>query len=187
MGGCAKWVLLLALAALLTACGAKDEQPVPLDAEDVEQVEQVYQQGRAAYLAERYEDAAEHFARVATADPEHVKARINWGASLSRGGRAAGSPGPFSAGPGTGAGQRRRPLQLGAPPWPASAAMRKRWRNSTAPAAWAVLSCRQACNGRSTGIWTATGGRNRRPTADDRKRFGQHSSAKDIDLKQSTS
>lgn len=95
MGGCAKWVLLLALAALLTACGAKDEQPVPLDAEDAEQLEQVYQQGRAAYLAERYEDAAGHFARVATADPEHVKARINWGASLSRGGRPLEALGHF--------------------------------------------------------------------------------------------
>ena len=95
MGGCAKWVLLLALAALLTACGAKDEQPVTLNAEDVEQVEQVYQEGRAAYLAERYEDAAGHFARVATADPEHLKARINWGASLSRGGRPLEALGHF--------------------------------------------------------------------------------------------
>lgn len=95
MGGCAKWVLLLALAALLTACGAKDEQPVPFNAEDVEQVEQVYQQGRAAYLAERYDEAAGHFARVATAAPEHLKARINWGASLSRGGRPLEALGHF--------------------------------------------------------------------------------------------
>ena len=87
MGGCAKWVLLLALAALLTACGAKDEQPVPLNADDAEQLERVYQEGRAAYLAERYDEAAGHFARVANANPEHVKARINWGVSLSRGGR----------------------------------------------------------------------------------------------------
>ena len=95
MGGCAKWVLLLALAALLTACGAKDEQPVPLNAEDVEQVEQVYQQGRAAYLAARYDEAAGHFARVANAAPEHLKARINWGASLSRGGRPLEALGHF--------------------------------------------------------------------------------------------
>ena len=95
MGWFAKWALLLALAALLTACGAKDEQPVPLSAEDVEQVEQVYQEGRAAYLAGRYEDAAGHFARVANADPGHVKARINWGASLSRGGRPLESLGHF--------------------------------------------------------------------------------------------
>ena len=77
----------MALAALLAACAPKDEQPAPLNAEDTEQLEQVYQQGRAAYLAERYDEAAGHFARVANADPEHLKARINWGASLSRGGR----------------------------------------------------------------------------------------------------
>lgn len=79
--------MLLALVALLAACAPQDEQPVPLNAEDTEQLEQVYQQGRAAYLAERYDEAAGHFARVANADPEHLKARINWGASLSRGGR----------------------------------------------------------------------------------------------------
>ena len=83
----ATWGLLLALAALLAACASKDEQPAPLSAEDTEQLEQVYQQGRAAYLAGRYDEAAGHFARVANADPEHIKARINWGASLSRGGR----------------------------------------------------------------------------------------------------
>lgn len=94
MGWFARWALLLALAALLAACG-KDEQPVPLNAEDVEQVEQVYQEGRAAYLAGRYEDAAGHFARVANADPEHLKARINWGASLSRGGRPLEAVGHF--------------------------------------------------------------------------------------------
>ena len=95
MGWCVKWGMLLAFVALLTACGAKDEQPVPLDPEDTEQLEQVYQEGRAAYLAGRYEDAAGHFARVANADPEHVKARINWGASLSRGGRPLQALGHF--------------------------------------------------------------------------------------------
>ena len=95
MGWCVKWGMLLAFVALLAACGAKDEQPVPLDAEDTEQLEQVYQEGRAAYQAGRYEDAAGHFARVANADPEHVKARINWGASLSRGGRPLQALGHF--------------------------------------------------------------------------------------------
>ena len=95
MGRIARWGMLLALVALLTACASKDEQPVPLNAEDVAQLEQVYQEGRAAYLAERYEDAARHFARVASADPEHVKARINWGASLSRGGRPLEALGHF--------------------------------------------------------------------------------------------
>ena len=89
------WVLALALAALLTACASKDEQPAPLDPQNVEQLEQVYQEGRAAYLAERYDEAAGHFARVANADPQHLKARINWGASLSRGGRPLEALGHF--------------------------------------------------------------------------------------------
>ena len=95
MRRCAKWGMLLALVALLTACASKDEQPVPLNAEDTEQLEQVYQEGRVAYLAGRYDEAAGHFARVANADPEHVKARINWGASLSRGGRPLEALGHF--------------------------------------------------------------------------------------------
>ena len=89
------WILTLALAALLTACGAKDEQPAPLNPEDAEQLEQVYQEGRAAYRAGRYEVAAGHFARVADVDPGHSKARINWGASLSRGGRPLEALGHF--------------------------------------------------------------------------------------------
>ena len=95
MGWYAKGVLLLALAALLAACASRDEQPAPLDAQDAEQLEQVYQEGRAAYLVGRYDEAAEHFARVTNADPEHVKARINWGASLSRGGRPLEALGHF--------------------------------------------------------------------------------------------
>ena len=95
MGRWVRWGMLLALAALLAACASKEEQPVPLNAEDTEQLEQVYQEGRAAYLAGRYEVAAGHFARVANADPEHVKARINWGASLSRGGRPLEALGHF--------------------------------------------------------------------------------------------
>ena len=95
MGRLATWGLLLALAALLAACASKDEQPAPLSAEDTEQLEQVYQQGRAAYLSGRYDEAAGHFARVANADPEHMKARINWGASLSRGGRPLEALGHF--------------------------------------------------------------------------------------------
>ena len=95
MGWCAKWAALLALVALLAACASKDEQPVPLNVQDAEQLEQVYQNGRAAYLAGRYDEAAGHFARVANADPQHLKARINWGASLSRGGRPLEALGHF--------------------------------------------------------------------------------------------
>jgi tetratricopeptide (TPR) repeat protein len=95
MGWYAKGVLPLALVTLLAACAPKDEQPVLLNPQDTEQLEQVYQEGRAAYLAGRYEDAARHFARVANADPQHLKARINWGASLSRGGRPLEALGHF--------------------------------------------------------------------------------------------
>ena len=95
MGGRGKWVLILSLAMLLAACGPQVEQPLPLDAGDAEQLEQVYQVGRAAFLEARYEEAAGHFARVANADPEHLRARINWGASLSRGGRPLQALGHF--------------------------------------------------------------------------------------------
>ena len=95
MGGRAKWALLLALTMMLGACGPKDEQPLPLNAADTEQLEQVYQEGRAAFQEGRFEDAVGHFARVADADPEHIKARINWGVSLSRGGRPLEALGHF--------------------------------------------------------------------------------------------
>lgn len=89
---CARWAVLLVLAVLLAACASQDEQPAPLDPQNVEQV---YQEGRAAYRAGRYNEAAGHFARVANADPQHLKARINWGASLSRGGRPLEALGHF--------------------------------------------------------------------------------------------
>ena len=95
MGSRARWMLLLALVLMLAACGPKDEQPLPLNAADTEQLEQVYQEGRAAFIEGRFEDAAGHFARVANADPEHLKARINWGVSLSRGGRPLEALGHF--------------------------------------------------------------------------------------------
>lgn len=95
MGGCARWALLLLVVVLLAACAPQDEQPLPLSAEDPERLEQAYQEGRAAFLDERYDDAAAHFARVAEADPEHLRARINWGASLSRGGRPLQALGHF--------------------------------------------------------------------------------------------
>jgi tetratricopeptide (TPR) repeat protein len=49
--------------------------------------EQVYQEGRTAYEAGRFDEAAEKFARVVRADPEHFKALVNWGVALSRGGK----------------------------------------------------------------------------------------------------
>lgn len=97
MSRSSRQVLLLALAAALfvSACGPKEVGPPPLDPDDTEQLEAAYQEGRAAYLEGRYEDAAEHFARVANVDPGHLKARVNWGASLSRGGRPLQALGHF--------------------------------------------------------------------------------------------
>ena len=46
-------------------------------------LEKTYQDGRLAFKERRYEEAAAQFARVVAADPEHLKARLNWAAALS--------------------------------------------------------------------------------------------------------
>ena len=51
--------------------------------------EQVYQAGRVAFKEQRYDEAAAHFARVVAADPENLKARLNWAAALSYSGKAS--------------------------------------------------------------------------------------------------
>jgi tetratricopeptide (TPR) repeat protein len=51
--------------------------------------EMLYQEGRAAFEAEKYDVAAEKFARVVQVDPEHLNALINWGSALSRSGKPA--------------------------------------------------------------------------------------------------
>ena len=45
--------------------------------------EKVYQDGRLAFQERRYEEAAALFAQVVAADPDHLKARLNWAAALS--------------------------------------------------------------------------------------------------------
>jgi tetratricopeptide (TPR) repeat protein len=47
----------------------------------------VYQEGRADYEAEKYAEAAEKFAQVVQAEPQHINALINWGSALSRSGQ----------------------------------------------------------------------------------------------------
>jgi len=42
-----------------------------------------------AFKAQRYDEAAAHFARVVAADPEDLKARHNWAAALSYLGKAS--------------------------------------------------------------------------------------------------
>ncbi len=74
-------VLLAAGACQSTKSGSETEvQP------DSSDLEQLYQEGRAAYLSEDFQAAAETFARVVESDPTHIKALVNWGAALSRGG-----------------------------------------------------------------------------------------------------
>jgi tetratricopeptide (TPR) repeat protein len=56
---------------------------------EAQALEQVYQDGRTAFKAGRYEDAAAHFARVIAADPEHLRARLNWAAAMSHIGKTS--------------------------------------------------------------------------------------------------
>lgn len=80
-------VLLFALIALGACQSAKSGPSADLQPGSPE-LEQLYQEGRAAYLSEDYESAATTFAQVVAIDPEHIRALVNWGVSLSRSGDA---------------------------------------------------------------------------------------------------
>ena len=67
---------------LLAACSSQKSAQVPL-APQTPALEKIYQDGRLAFKERRYDEAATQFARVVAADPEHVKARLNWAATLS--------------------------------------------------------------------------------------------------------
>src|ERR687887_786815 len=67
---------------LLAACSSQKSVQVPL-APQTPAFEKVYQDGRLAFKERRYDEAAAQFARVVAADPEHLKARLNWAAALS--------------------------------------------------------------------------------------------------------
>lgn len=73
---------LVCVLGLLGACGAPTAH-TPLNPQ-TPALERVYQDGRLAFQAGRYEDAAAHFARVVAADPGRLNARLNWAAALSR-------------------------------------------------------------------------------------------------------
>lgn len=77
--------LLIILAASGSCQSTKSGSEIALQPGSPE-LEQLYQEGRAAYLSEDYQAAAAAFARVVEIDPTHIKALINWGVSLSRGG-----------------------------------------------------------------------------------------------------
>jgi tetratricopeptide (TPR) repeat protein len=67
---------------LLASCSSQQSEQVPL-APQTPALEKVYQDGRLAFRERRYDEAAAQFARVVAADPEHLKARLNWAATLS--------------------------------------------------------------------------------------------------------
>ena len=79
---------LVCVLILLVSCSSKPPVQVSL-APQTQALEQTYQAGRVAFKEQRYDDAAAQFARVVAADPEHLKARLNWAAALSASGKPA--------------------------------------------------------------------------------------------------
>jgi len=77
---------LVGVLVLLVSCSSKGPMPAPL-APQTQALEQAYQAGRVAFKEQRYDDAAAQFARVVAADPEHLKAHLNWAAALSASGK----------------------------------------------------------------------------------------------------
>jgi tetratricopeptide (TPR) repeat protein len=73
---------------LLVSCSSKQSAPA-LHTLNPQEIEQLYQDGRVAFKERRYDEAAAQFARVVAADPEHLKARLNWAAALSYSNKAS--------------------------------------------------------------------------------------------------
>src|SRR5713101_9538976 len=67
---------------LLASCSSQKSAQL-LIAPQTPAFEKVYQDGRLAFKERRYDEAAAQFARVVAADPEYLKARLNWAAALS--------------------------------------------------------------------------------------------------------
>ena len=77
------WLVWLVYALVsLVSCSSQQSVQTSL-ALQPEAREQVYQAGRVAFKEQRYDAAAAQFARVVAADPEHLKARLDWAAALS--------------------------------------------------------------------------------------------------------
>jgi tetratricopeptide (TPR) repeat protein len=81
-----KLILGVLVIALLGACSNTTQSARTVTSAS-QSLEQLYQEGRLAYAAERYAEAAGIFARVVRSDPQHLNALINWGAALSRSGK----------------------------------------------------------------------------------------------------
>jgi tetratricopeptide (TPR) repeat protein len=79
-------VVLLSTLVLLASC---QKSTAPKSATALEPgspaLEELYQEGRAAYQASHFIEAATVFERVVDVDPQHLNALINWGAALSSG------------------------------------------------------------------------------------------------------
>jgi len=80
--------LLLTISPMLTSCQSTQQSSAVAVVPEPVVLEQLYQEGRAAYEAGNFTVAAEKFARVVEADPTHVNALVNWGAALARNGQA---------------------------------------------------------------------------------------------------
>lgn len=80
-------VLGLLMLSVLTACGSETRPAAVPPGATALTLDAIYQEGRAAYEAGKFEEAAEKFARVVQADSQHTKALVNWGAALSRSGK----------------------------------------------------------------------------------------------------
>jgi tetratricopeptide (TPR) repeat protein len=87
-------VLGLLLALLLGACSnGKRANDAAAPAPEV--LEQLYQEGRIAYAAGRFNEAADKFASVVYYDPQHLNALINWGVALARSGKPVEAVGKY--------------------------------------------------------------------------------------------
>jgi Flp pilus assembly protein TadD len=80
-------ILLLGVIFVLVSC--QPQPPAETLKVDTPALEQLYQEGRMAYEADKFDEAAEKFALVVSTDPTHWRALINWGVALSRGGEPA--------------------------------------------------------------------------------------------------
>jgi tetratricopeptide (TPR) repeat protein len=83
-----KLVLGVLIAAMVGACSST-QQSASTAIPGLSPEEQLYQEGRTAYAAGRFDEAADKFSRVVRSDPHHLNALINWGAALARSGDVA--------------------------------------------------------------------------------------------------
>ena len=88
MGTAWRGIWLVGALVLLVSCSSQQSVQTTLVLQP-EAREQVYQAGRVAFKEQRYDAAAAQFARVVAADPENLKARLNWAAALSSSGKAS--------------------------------------------------------------------------------------------------